>query len=182
MTDSRVTGKKIRSLFFLALSYGQEKQKSRNVKFTNSSCWLDHTSLSQSCSHVFYMKHIMHAYTQYNCQARTIPLLPLFLQLLLETIVGITPEHGQKALFKGIHRHFLHNAPTAFSDAVVKLAAELIVATRHCSNPKLRYLCTIKHNFHQIRRQLASYLGSLQVATHKELGYEARRQLTDWGW
>ena len=27
MTDSRVTGKKIRSLFFLALSYGQENKK-----------------------------------------------------------------------------------------------------------------------------------------------------------
>ena len=64
------------------------------------------------------------------------PLLHLFLQLLLELIVGITSEHGQKAL----HRHFLHNAPAAFSDAVVKLAAELIVVTRHCSNPKLRYL------------------------------------------
>ena len=54
--------------------------------------------------------------------------------------MGMTSDHSQKDAFKGMHRHLLHNASASFSDAVVKLAAELIVVTRHCPNPKFRYV------------------------------------------
>jgi len=60
------------------------------------------------------------------------------LQALLEMIVGMTSDHSQKDAFKGMHRHLLHNTPASFSDAVVKPAAELIVVTWHCPNPKFR--------------------------------------------
>ena len=100
---------------------------------------------STGCSKQFIMRRIISHCTMCCCSCHLSLQCILFTtsglpQALLEIIVGMTSDHSQKDAFKGMHRHLLHNASASFSDAVVRLAAELIVVTRHCPNPKFRYV------------------------------------------
>lgn len=68
------------------------------------------------------------------------------MQMLLETIVSMHSGGGsgggqqpfQKKWFKTIQRPLLASAPNSFTDAIVSLAVELIVATQNQQQPRFR--------------------------------------------
>ena len=71
-------------------------------------------------------------------------LILTLLQLLMETMVSMHSGGGagqqpqQKKWYKSIQRPLLASAPSSFSEAIVSLAVELIVATHTQLQPKFR--------------------------------------------